>query len=265
MNAFSNLLHLTDPAVSLTQERAVSVQALTLGYGGREGDSDGLVVSDLSFDVKSGERFAIIGPNGAGKSTLIKGMLGLLRPVRGKAVFLDRPFRAVRQHVAYVAQADDIDWRFPSRVRDLVAMGRAVHLGLTGRLASADWAQVHSAMERLNISDLADRPLTDLSGGQRRRVLLARALAQDPQILVLDEPFQAIDQSTKKALVAALDQFQSQGKTALIVHHNLADVQDLFDRVALINGGESCVGRVADVLTSPAFYQAFGEHPPLAA
>lgn len=259
MNAFSNLLYLTDPNVSLTQATAISVDALTLGYGGRA------IVQDISFEVKSGERFAVIGPNGAGKSTLLKGMLGLLKPMAGEAQFLGRSFRAVRKHIAYVAQVDEIDWRFPSRVLDLVAMGRGVHVGLAGRLSKDDWAHVHRAMEALKISDLAERPLTDLSGGQRRRVLLARALAQDPQVLVLDEPFQAIDQTTKKALIAALDQFQAQGKTALIVHHNLADVRGLFDRVALVNGAESFVGTPEEVFRSSAFIDAFGDVPVLAA
>jgi ABC-type Mn2+/Zn2+ transport system ATPase subunit len=144
-------------------------------------------------------------------------------------------------------------------------MGRAVHLGLTGRMGPRDWAAVHQAMETLNIAELADRPLTDLSGGQRRRVLLARAIAQDPQILVLDEPFQAIDQTTRKALVHALDHLRHQGKTALVVHHNLMDVQDLFDRVALVNGAQSCVGRPAEVFKSAAFYEAFGEPPAVVA
>ena len=143
-------------------------------------------------------------------------------------------------------------------VRDLVAMGRGVHLGLTGRLGAADWRAVNRALKSVNIAELADRPLSDLSGGQRRRVLLARALAQDPQILIMDEPFQAIDEATREALLKVLDDFQDEGKTAVIVHHNLADVRSLFDRAVLVDGKVTAVGSPEDVLRSPAFASAFG-------
>ena len=252
MNAFTNLFMMTDKAVSLTQDRAISVFGLSAGYGSET------IVKDASFEVKSGERLAIIGPNGAGKSTLIKAMLGLIKPQAGTVRFLDRPFNAVRQHVAYVAQADEIDWRFPGTVRDLVAMGRGVHLGLTGRLGAEDWRAVDQALKDLNIADLAHRSLSDLSGGQRRRVLLARALAQNPQILIMDEPFQAIDEATRAALLAVLDTFQKEGKTAVIVHHNLADVQTLFDRAVLVDGAVTAAGVPEDVLRSSAFASAFG-------
>lgn len=253
MNALSNIFMLTDRNVSLSVETAVGAYGLTAGYGGQA------IVSDASFEVRKGERFAIIGPNGAGKSTLLKAMLGLLPPMKGSARFLDRSFKAVRQHVAYVTQADEIDWRFPSTVRDLVAMGRGVHLGLTGRLSASDWEAVDRALDTVNISDLGDRALLDLSGGQRRRVMLARALVQDPQVLVMDEPFQAIDVATRTALISALDAFQAEGKTAVIVHHNMNDVRELFDRVALVDGGITAIGSPEEVLNSQAFARAFGQ------
>ncbi|MGB1155207.1 MAG: metal ABC transporter ATP-binding protein [Alphaproteobacteria bacterium] len=252
MNALTSFFMVTDKAVSLTHETALAVYGLSAGYGAET------IIEGASFDVQRGERLAIIGPNGAGKSTLLKAIMGLLKPRAGTVRFLDRPFNDVRQHVAYVAQADEIDWRFPSTVRDLVAMGRGVHLGLTGRLGAGDWRAVGAALKAVNIADLADRPLSELSGGQRRRVLLARALAQDPQVLIMDEPFQAIDDATRRALIAVLDAFQAEGKTAVIVHHNLGDVRDLFDRAVLIDGGVQAVGSPADVLESPAFAQAFG-------
>ena len=252
MNALSNLFMITDRNVSLSLDDAIRVSDLSLGYGGPA------VISGVSFSVHRGERLAIIGANGAGKSTLLKGMLGLLRPDAGQASFLGRPFWAVRPHVAFVAQADETDWDFPSRVRDLVAMGRGVHLGLTGRLGVTDWLAVDAAMERLNITELATRPLAELSGGQRRRVLLARALAQDPQIMLLDEPFQAIDASTREALIAALDDFREEGKTALVVHHNLGEMRSLFDRVALLDHSITAIDRPEAVLASAAFERAFG-------
>ncbi|MGB1160876.1 MAG: metal ABC transporter ATP-binding protein [Alphaproteobacteria bacterium] len=252
MNAFTNLFMVTDKSVSLAQDTAIGVYGLSAGYGAET------IVQDVNFEVQSGERLAIIGPNGAGKSTLIKAMLGLLKPQSGSVRFLNRPFTVVRQHVAYVAQADEIDWRFPSTVRDLVAMGRGVHLGLTGRLGAGDWRAVERALKSVNILDLADRPLSDLSGGQRRRVLLARALVQEPQILIMDEPFQAIDEATREALLKVLDDFQDEGKTAVIVHHNLADVRTLFDRALLVDGTVTAMGTPDDVLQSPAFASAFG-------
>jgi ABC-type Mn2+/Zn2+ transport system ATPase subunit len=252
MNAFTNLFMVTDKSVSLAQDTAIGVYGLSAGYGAET------IVHNVNFEVQSGERLAIIGPNGAGKSTLIKAMLGLLRPQSGSVRFLNRPFTAVRQHVAYVAQADEIDWRFPSTVRDLVAMGRGVHLGLTGRLGAGDWRAVERALKSVNILDLTDRPLSDLSGGQRRRVLLARALVQEPQILIMDEPFQAIDEATREALLKVLDDFQDEGKTAVIVHHNLADVRTLFDRALLVDGTVTAMGAPDDVLQSPAFASAFG-------
>ncbi len=252
MNAFTSLFMMTDKTVSLAQKTAVGVYGLAAGYGGET------IVRDASFEVQQGERLAIIGPNGAGKSTLLKAMLGLIKPQAGSARFLDRHFNEVRQHVAYVTQADDIDWRFPSKVRDLVAMGRGVHLGLTGRLSARDWQAVDRALDAVNSLDLAHRPLSDLSGGQRRRVLLARALVQDPQILIMDEPFQAIDEATRAALLSVLDDFQDDGKTAIIVHHNLGDVRALFDRVVLVDGTVTATGTPEAVFDDPAFTAAFG-------
>lgn len=259
MNALSSIFMMTDKSVSLSQGHAMAVYGLSLGYGAET------IVADATFEVRRGERLAIIGPNGAGKSTLLKGVLGLIKPLQGSVRFLDRPFNAVRQHVAYVSQADEIDWRFPGKVRDLVAMGRGVHLGLTGRLGTPDWQAVDQALRAVAITDLADRPLSDLSGGQRRRVLLARALAQDPQVLIMDEPFQAIDEATRLALIDVLDTFQAEGKTAVIVHHNLSDVRALFDRVVLVNGTTSAAGTPDEVLSSPAFVAAFGTRFPAAA
>jgi len=252
MNALTSMLRITDKSVSLSPEIALGVYGLSAGYGAET------IVRDASFEVQTGERLAIIGPNGAGKSTLLKAVLGLIKPSAGSVRFLNRGFGAVRQHVAYVAQADEIDWRFPGKVRDLVAMGRAVHLGITGRLTATDWRAVDRALGSLNIAHLADRPLSDLSGGQRRRVLLARALVQDPQVLIMDEPFQAIDVSTREALIDVLDAFQAEGKTAVIVHHNLGDVQALFDRAVLIDGTVASVGSPQEVMASPAFAAAFG-------
>ena len=197
-------------------------------------------------------------PMARANRTLLKAMLGLIKPQAGSARFLDRRFNEVRQHVAYVTQADDIDWRFPSKVRDLVAMGRGVHLGLTGRLSARDWQAVDRALDAVNSLDLAHRPLSDLSGGQRRRVLLARALVQDPQILIMDEPFQAIDEATRAALLSVLDDFQDDGKTAIIVHHNLGDVRALFDRVVLVDGTVTATGTPEAVFDDPAFTAAFG-------
>jgi len=233
MTAFTSLFMMTDKSASLAQKTAVGVYGLAAGYGGET------IVRDASFEVQQGERLAIIGPNGAGKSTLLKAMLGLIKPQAGSARFLDRRFNEVRQHVAYVTQADDIDWRFPSKVRDLVAMGRGVHLGLTGRLSARDWQAVDRAL-------------------QRRRVLLARALVQDPQILIMDEPFQAIDEATRAALLSVLDDFQDDGKTAIIVHHNLGDVRALFDRVVLVDGTVTATGTPEAVFDDPAFTAAFG-------
>ena len=221
-------------------------------FGGR------VLFENVSLQLNREERVGLVGPNGAGKSTLLKAVLGLIKPSAGSVQFLNRGFGAVRQHVAYVAQADEIDWRFPGKVRDLVAMGRAVHLGITGRLTATDWRAVDRALGSLNIAHLADRPLSDLSGGQRRRVLLARALVQDPQVLIMDEPFQAIDVSTREALIDVLDAFQAEGKTAVIVHHNLGDVQALFDRAVLIDGTVASVGSPQEVMASPAFAAAFG-------
>ncbi len=252
MNDFTSLFMMTDKSASLAQKTAVGVYGLAAGYGGET------IVRDASFEVQQGERLAIIGPNGAGKSTLLKAMLGLIKPQAGSARFLDRRFNEVRQHVAYVTQADDIDWRFPSKVRDLVAMGRGVHLGLTGRLSARDWQAVDRALDAVNSLDLAHRPLSDLSGGQRRRVLLARALVQDPQILIMDEPFQAIDEATRAALLSVLDDFQDDGKTAIIVHHNLGDVRALFDRVVLVDGTVTATGTPEAVFDDPAFTAAFG-------
>ena len=220
MNALSNLFMITDRNVSLSVDEAIRASGLRVGYGGAP------VVDDVSFGVNRGERLAVIGANGAGKSTLLKGMLGLIRPETGSATFLDRPFWAVRQHVAFVAQADETDWDFPSRVRDLVAMGRGVHLGLTGRLGAEDWRAVDVALERLNIADLAARRYRAVQGATPPRAAGPCAGA-GPRSCCSTSRFRP---SMRAREADPVDDFQAEGKTTLIVHHNLGEVRSLFGR-----------------------------------
>jgi ABC-type Mn2+/Zn2+ transport system ATPase subunit len=232
--------------------QALAVRDLALGYNGHP------ALRDVSFAVEAGERVAIVGPNGAGKSTLFKGLVGLI-PVRsGEIRIAGLSGRKALDRVAYVPQHEEIDWAFPVTALDVVLMGRYGRLGWLRRPGRSDHAVAHRLMEAMGIDHLAQRSIADLSGGEQQRVFLARALAQEPDILFLDEPFAGVDVTTQEGTLALLDRLHEEGVTVLVSTHDLALAAERFDRLLLLNGRLIAYGRPEEVLTADTMAEAFG-------
>lgn len=193
------------------------------------------VLRGVDFRVPQGVVMGIVGPNGAGKSTLIKAMLGLVKPLTGLSAFFGQPLSRVRRRVGYMPQSTTVDWDFPTTVLDVVTMGTYGSLGWIRRPGRAERARALEALEQTGIPDLASRQIGELSGGQRQRVFLARTLVQGPDLYFMDEPFQGIDAKSQQAIVQVLHSLREQGKTVVIVHHDLATVRDYCDHVTLLN------------------------------
>ncbi|MGO1544749.1 MAG: metal ABC transporter ATP-binding protein [Gulosibacter sp.] len=209
---------------------ACEIRALEVAY------HTGTVLSDATLDVPSGIVLGIVGPNGAGKSTLIRGALGLVKPVAGEIRFFGEPLRRVRNRIGYMPQSTAVDWDFPTTVFDVVLMGTYGDLGWIKRAGKVERQRVVAALEQTGMSEFADRQIGELSGGQRQRVFLARALAQEPDLYFMDEPFQGVDAKSQQAIVDVLHVLREQGKTIVMVHHDLTTVREYCDSVALVNG-----------------------------
>lgn len=220
---------------------------------------DRLALSGVSFTVPSGEIMAILGPNGAGKSTLIKAMLELIPRVSGKSEFFGKNLSRVRKRIAYMPQSASIDWDFPARVKDVVLMGTYTHLGWLRRPGKKEHQAALAAMEQLDISDLANRQISELSGGQKQRTFVARALAADADLLVMDEPFAGVDMKSEKTILQVLRSLASSGKTILLVHHDLATVREFCSSVLLLREGNLVAsGSLDTTFTAKNISQAYG-------
>lgn len=193
------------------------------------------VLRGVNFRVPRGVVMGIVGPNGAGKSTLIKAMLGLVKPLTGTSTFFGQSLAKERKRVGYMPQSTSVDWDFPTTVLDVVTMGTYGALGWVRRPGKTERARALAALEQTGIPDLAGRQIGELSGGQRQRVFLARTLVQAPELYFMDEPFQGIDAKSQQAIVTVLHALRQQGKTVVIVHHDLATVRDYCDHVTLLN------------------------------
>jgi zinc transport system ATP-binding protein len=222
---------------------------------------DLLVLEDVSLSVPPGDFLAIIGPNGAGKTTLLKVMLGLVRPASGSVrVFGREPWNlnGERRRIGYVPQVLSVDVNFPVRVNEAVLMGRYGRIGLVRRPSTDDRAAARRAMERVGIADLADRPIARLSGGQRQRVFLSRALANDPDLLLLDEPTTGVDVAATESLYELLRTLHEDGITILVVSHDVGVVASYVDGVACVNRRLVAHGRPDEVLGSEELAQMYG-------
>lgn len=235
---------------------ACEARGLSVAYG----HAPVLVNADVA--VPRGVVMGIVGPNGAGKSTLLKAMLGLVKPLTGDARFFGRPLPEVRRRVAYVPQSASVDWDFPARVRDVVLMGTYGSLGWFRRPGAGERSRAVAAMSATGIADLADRQIGELSGGQRQRVFLARALAQEPDLYFMDEPFQGVDARSQQAIVDVLHELRRDGKTVVIVHHDLATVTDYCDYVTLLNRRIVASGPVGEAFTEAAVRATYGAAVP---
>lgn len=230
----------------------LEVEHVSVAYNGQP------ALCDVTFHVPHGAQVAVVGPNGAGKSTLFKVLVGLLPWHGGRILIHSQPLGHHHDCVAYVPQREEVDWRFPLTVTDVVMMGRYGRLGWLKRPSKEDHEVVWRCLEHMRIADLAQRSIQELSGGQQQRVFLARALAQEPHILLMDEPFTAIDITTQETIMALLDELRAQQVTVLISTHDLSLASAHFDLVLLLNRRVIGYGPAREVFTQARLMEAFG-------
>ena len=236
-------------------ERTVSpleVHDLTVSYHRRP------VLWDIDFEMPEGKLVAIVGPNGAGKSTLIKAVMGLVPPASGYVKVFGEKLEDARRRVGYVPQRNSVDWDFPTSVLDVVLMGRYGRIGLFRRPRASDKDVAMEALRQVGIADLAKRQISQLSGGQQQRLFIARALAQDADLYLMDEPFVGVDAATEGAIIELLREMRRRGKTVVVVHHDLGTVREYFDWVLLLNLRLVAFGAINDVFTDTLLQQTYG-------
>ena len=233
-------------------QAAIWVEDLTVAY------QDKPVLWDVDLAIPKGVLMAIVGPNGAGKTTMIKAMLGLVDPVAGRVEVFGKPFREQRRLLGYVPQRTSVDWDFPTNVLHVVMMGRYGTLGWFRRPGKAEREKAMHALEKVAMDPYADRQISQLSGGQQQRVFLARALAQEAEVYLMDEPFQGVDATTERAIVDLLRELRKQVRTVVVVHHDLQTVPDYFDWVFLLNVRRIACGPVETFFTEENLRLAYG-------
>ena len=239
----------------MTESRqAVVARHLTIRY------DDFIALDDATLTVHYGEALGIVGPNGSGKSTLLKAIAGLVQPASGELRVLDRaPQKVPAGAVAYVPQVEAVDWSFPATVRDVVSMGRFARMSWLQHFGAHDRGIVARALELVNMSDLAGRHIANLSGGQQQRAFVARAIAQEPKLLLLDEPTTGVDAATEEALRKVVRELVSEGLPVLMSTHDLDRVDDWFDRLLVLDRRVLALGTPSEVVASGA-YSAIREH-----
>lgn len=218
-------------------------------------------IDGISVSLKEGKICGLVGMNGAGKSTLFKTIMGFLKPTQGTIKIAGLSVKAALKQklVAYVPQSEAIDWDFPILVKDVVMMGRYAHMGLMRTARKADYKAVEDALKKVGLSDLAKRQIGELSGGQRKRVFVARALAQEAKIILLDEPFTGVDIKTEESLILLFKQLSEEGRLILVSTHNLGSVPHFCDEVMMINKKLYGYGEVQDVFTKDNLEKVFGD------
>ena len=215
---------------------AIEIKNLTVAYG------ENIALENFNLDVEVGSLLALVGPNGAGKSTLIKTILKFLKQITGK-------IKINGKNLAYVPQRNSVDWDFPTTLFDVVEMGCYGRVGLFKRVNKKEKQKVFKAIEQVGMLDFKDRQISELSGGQQQRAFIARALVQEADIYLMDEPFQGVDSTTEKSIVDILKKLKSEGKTLLVVHHDLQTVPTYFESVTFINKTVIASGKVKEVFT----------------
>ena len=233
---------------------AVEVEGLHAGYGRH------VALEDVTFSVELGCLAGLVGPNGSGKSTLLRVMLGLHKPWRGEVRIFGRAGSAGRRRIGYAPQAELVDWAFPVTVLDVVLMGRYGRLGLVRRPGQRDRDIAMDSLERVHMADLAARRIGELSGGEQRRMLIARALAQEADLVLLDEPLAGLDATAQHDLLNLLEELRREDKTLFVATHDLSCVAANFDHAVLLNRRVVAFGRPADVFTEDLLSEAFRRH-----
>jgi len=243
------------PEAAASAGSGITAEGLTVTY------RNGLTaLRDATFAIPTGTITALVGVNGAGKSTLFKAIMGFLPAASGRIRVLGLPVpEALKKNlVAYVPQAEEVDWSFPVLVEDVVMMGRYGHMGFLRRPRAADRQAVDQALARVNMAAFRDRQIGELSGGQRKRVFLARALAQDGRVILLDEPFTGVDVKTEEQIIALLRELRDEGRVMLVSTHNLGSVPEFCDRTVLVKGTVLAHGPTEEVFTRENLERAFG-------
>ncbi|MBS1180149.1 MAG: transporter related [Proteobacteria bacterium] len=236
-------------------EVGIAVRSATITY--RNGHT---AMRDASFEVPAGTITALVGVNGSGKSTLFKAIMGFVRLQRGSIAIFGLPVAEAlsRNLIAYVPQSEEVDWNFPVLVEDVVMMGRYGHMGFLRRPRLADHQAVATALSRVGMADFRKRQIGELSGGQRKRVFLARALAQDSRVILLDEPFTGVDLTTEDAIIDLLRELRAEGRVMLVSTHDLGSVPEFCDRTVLVKGTVLAYGPTAEIFTQANLEIAFG-------
>ncbi len=231
---------------------SVEVHNLTVSYQRRP------VLWDIDFTLPTGQLIGVIGPNGSGKTTLLKSIMGLVRLSSGYVKIFDRPLEEVRDRISYVPQRESVDWDFPISVREVVQMGRYRRNNLLRRLSAEDRAIAQAALEQVGMAAYSDRQISQLSGGQQQRVFIARALAQQAELYLMDEPFAGVDAASEEAILSLLGEMKAQAKTVLIVHHDLQTARQFFDHIILLNTRLIAAGPTEAVFQEEFLREAYG-------
>ena len=237
---------------SVASSASLSMQGITVSYG----EKPAVFSVDAAFPPEA--MSAIIGPNGAGKSTMLKAALGVIPRLSGDVFIFGEPIAKARERIAYVPQRASVDWDFPTTVMDVVLMGLYRKVGLIGRLSGRLKERARECLDRVGMEDFAHRQIGQLSGGQQQRVFLARALAQDADLYLLDEPFAGVDAATERAIIDVLKLLKSEGKAVVAVHHDLSTVRAYYDHVFLINVRRVAEGPVETTFTTENLQATYG-------
>lgn len=230
----------------------LSISGLSVAYQKKP------VLRNVTFEATEGELIGVIGPNGAGKSTMMKAALGLIPSISGEVLVYGQPYKTQRKLIGYVPQRESVDWDFPTNALDVVLMGTYGRLGWFGRPRSKEKALALECLEKVGMADFADRQISQLSGGQQQRVFLARALAQNAKLYFMDEPFAGVDAATEKAIITLLQELKKQGKTVIVVHHDLSTVKQYFDSVLLLNVELQAFGPTDETFTQEQLQRTYG-------
>ena len=231
---------------------AIETHNLTVAYNRRP------VLWDIDFEVPEGQLIGVLGPNGSGKTTLLKSIMGLIKPSSGYVRLFGEDLDTVRSRISYVPQRESVDWDFPISVREVALMGRYRKSNLLGRLSKADHQLADEALDKVGMLPFASRQIAQLSGGQQQRVFVARSLAQQADLYLMDEPFAGVDAASEEAILALLKEMKQAGKTVLIVHHDLHTAQQFFDWMILLNTRLIKSGPTTEVFTAEHLKQAYG-------
>ena len=238
-------------------QQVITVKGISVSYEKKR------VLTNIFLNIVSGNIYGVVGPNGAGKSTLFKVILGLIEANTGEVIFNGKTLKEQRKKVVYVPQKNDVDWSFPATVFDIVLMGRYPHKTVFQRLSKEDKDMAMHALEEVDMVGFRDRQIGELSGGQQQRVFLARALCQEADIFLLDEPFVGVDMTTEERIIQILKKLAAEGKTLLVVHHDLSTVEEYFDKVILLNQRLIAYGDTNNTFTKENIAKAYGGQLPI--